>query len=228
MILNKDIYERAINLIDDPDINEYYATNIIDFQKTMYPFLQNGVSVLTAPPSVCALLAQQEPPEGTTEIIAGTGEATYSLTMPYINSADVAAYINGEVDKGAVYNSAQNSITFSTNVDAGTECSVEFYFAGAFNGDFSEVNGKFPLNYLEERLKDLLARVTVISWADKQKNFLLDIRNLLTDTDFKLHSPASSVKAKMEWVQDLRLEVFNLQNKLDWELRNRNRSYYGY
>ncbi len=57
---------------------------------------------------------------------------------------------------------------------------------------------------------------------------MLDIRNLLTDTDFKLYSPANSLKSKKEWVESLRYEIYSLQTKLDWDFRNINKSYYGY
>lgn len=228
MITNKEIYQRVVHLIDDPDINSFYLSNIIDFQKTLYPFLVNGVGIITAPTSVSDILTQTDPPQGTMEIIEGNGGAAYSLTMPHIENCDVVCYIDGVPDASAVYNQESNSVQFSSDVPEGTKAAVEFYFAGGFTGDFSKIAGKFPVASLTERVKDLLAKATVIAWADKQKNFLLDIRNLLNDTDFKLHSPANALKSKMEWVDDLREEIFNLQNKLDWDLRNRNRSFYGY
>lgn len=228
MILNKDIYNRVINLIDDPDINELYFSNTVAFQKTLYPFLLNGISIITAPTGVCEALTQTVAPSGTTEILEGNGTAIYSLSMAYIPNSEVVCYINDKVDNGAEYNEANNSVTFSENVPEGEKCSVEFYFAGGFDIDFKILSGRLPANSLESRVVDLLVRATIISWADKQKNFLLDIRNLLTDTDFKFYSPANSLKAKVEWVENLRWEIFNLQNKLDWDLRNQNRSFYGY
>lgn len=228
MITNKSIYARAIYLIDDPDISNAYANNIIQFQKIMYPFLENGVSIITAPTGVSALLSSQTPPQGQTEVIDGTGESTYVLSVTPLENSDIVAYVNNTIDTGAVYSAENNSITFSIPVATGVTAAVEWYYGGAFTGDFSTINGNFPLSSLEQRVIDLLARATVISWADKERNFLLDIRNLLNDTDFQLHSPANSLRAKTEWVKELRLEIFNLQNKLDWDLRNRNRSYYGY
>lgn len=228
MITNKSIYARAIYLIDDPDISNAYANNIIQFQKIMYPFLENGVSIITAPTGVSALLSSQTPPQGQTEVIDGTGESTYVLSVTPLENSDIVAYVNNTIDTGAVYSAENNSITFSAPVATGVTAAVEWYYGGAFTGDFSTVSGKFPLSSLEQRVIDLLARATVISWADKERNFLLDIRNLLNDTDFQLHSPAASLRAKTDWVKELRLEIFNLQNKLDWDLRNQNRSYYGY
>lgn len=228
MILNKEIYNRAVNLIDDPDISRAYFNDVIKFQKIMYPFLINGVNIITAPTAVCAMLSEQDTPDGKLEVFEGTGADEYTLSTIPQENADMSFYIGTVLDSGAVYNDVTNSVKFSKAVEVGEQCSVEWYYGGGFKGDFSKINGKLPLGSLVERVKDLLSRATVISWADKEKNFLLDIRNLLTDTDFKIHSPASSLRAKIEWVQNLRLEIFNLQNKLDWDLRNQNRSYYGY
>lgn len=228
MITNKSVYSRAVHLIDDPDISNAYSNNIIQFQKIMYPFLENGVSIITAPTGVSALLSAQTPPKGQTEVIEGTGDTTYVLSTTPLEDSDIVAYIDNKIDNGIIYNAEDNSITFSSPLSLGTAAAVEWYYGGAFTGDFSTINGNFPLSSLEQRVIDLLARATVISWADKERNFLLDIRNLLNDTDFQLHSPANSLRAKTEWVKELRLEIFNLQNKLDWDLRNRNRSYYGY
>ena len=81
---------------------------------------------------------------------------------------------------------------------------------------------------MRQRVVEILARCMVIAWADKEQNFMLDIRNLLNDTDFRLHSPANSLKSKREWVNDLRFEIYTLQTKLDWDLRNITKSHYNY
>lgn len=228
MISNKEIFDRVVNLIDDPDISRAYYSDTIRFQKIMYPFLMNGVSIITAPTGVCELLAQREDPSGQLEVLDGNGSETYLLSTTPAVGADMAFYIGSEKDDGATYDATLNQVTFSKPVEEGTNCSIEWYAGGAFTGDFGKLNGKMPLDSLVQRVKDLLARATVIAWADKEKNFLLDIRNLLTDTDFRIYSPANSLKSKMDWVSNLRREIFNLQNKLDWDLRNQNRSYYGY
>lgn len=228
MILNKDIYTRAVYLFDDPDILSAFSNNLIQFQKIMYPFLLNGVNIITAPTGVSELLSSQTPPVGQTEIVNGTGESTYTLSITPVPNADIVIYNGTTIDTGASYNAEGNSVTFSSPLNVGDTGYVEWYYGGAFTGDFVKAAGTFPVNSLQQRVIDMLARATVISWADKEKNFLLDIRNLLNDTDFHLHSPASSLKSKIEWVNNLRLELFNLQNKLDWDLRNQNRSYYGY
>lgn len=233
MISFSDIYQRAINLIDDPDISRAYANNPIEFKRIMYNFLVNGVSIITAPTAVCDALALQTAPIGKGEEIIGTGVKEYTLTIEIPEGADIMVYTVDAKGRMIVDYDAEvkdGKVTFSKELPNDSKALVEYYSDGSFDADFSNITKKnnVPAASLEQRVIDMLARATVISWADKEKNFLLDIRNLLNDTDFKLHSPANSTKSKVEWVADLRNEIFNLQNKLSWDMRNRARSRYGY
>lgn len=230
MISFSDIYERAINLIDDPDISRAYVNNPIAFCKVMYNFLANGVSIITAPPTVCDALAIQTAPEGEMEIFDGDGNKEYSLAINIPDGALVVCMVNGKIDQDAQISDDKTKVIFTDELQDGDKGTVEVYTTGSFDADLSSLARRtnIPLGALNQRIIDMLARATVISWADKEKNFLLDIRNLLNDTDFTLHSPANSLKSKIEWVADLRNEIFNLQNKLNWDLRNRTRSHYDY
>ena len=236
MIQFSDIYERTVNLIDDPDINRAYLTNTIEFQKIMYNFLINGLSYFTAPTKVCDMLAQYDEPTGETEIGAcEAGEQAYKVDMDIPEDAEVVFYIDTPNKKGvlvkqqaeATYNAADKTVTFITEVKDGEQYEIEWYKSGTFTGDFGET-GRAIGSSMGKRVIEILARTTVIAWAEKEQNFLLDIRNLLNDTDFKLHSPANSLKTKTEWVNGLQFEIYSLQNKLDWDLRNRSVSWYGY
>ena len=42
--------------------------------------------------------------------------------------------------------------------------------------------------------------------------------NVLTDTDFKLHSPATSTEKKMAWYESLKNDLFDLMVKLNWNI----------
>lgn len=236
MIQFSDIYERTVNLIDDPDINRAYLTNTIEFQKIMYNFLINGLSYFTNPINVADALAQYDKPTGETEVGAcKTGEQTYEVTMDIPEDAEIVFYIDTPNKKGvlvkqqaeATYNATDKTVTFITEVKDGEQYEVEWYKAGAFTGNFVDA-GKAIGSSMTKRVEEILARTTVIAWAEKEQNFLLDIRNLLNDTDFKLHSPANSLKTKTEWVNSLQFEIYSLQTKLDWDLRNRSVSWYGY
>ena len=63
-----EVYRRAVYMIKDPHLSRSFSTDTVRFCKEMYPFLRNGVSKITAPPQVAALLAEQQPPEGKMEI----------------------------------------------------------------------------------------------------------------------------------------------------------------
>lgn len=237
MISNNDIYERTINLIDDPDLNRYYLTNKIEFQKVMYKFLLNGLSYFTAPTKVCDMLADQTAPDGEAEVDKGTGALEYKTTMAIPENAEVAFYIYQKDSKGRLKKnrvSAEieeredgNCVVFQQPVTTDEQYEIQWYTAGAFNGNFDNAGAAIGSS-MGKRVIEILARTTVIAWAEKEQNFLLDIRNLLNDTDFKLYSPANSLEKKKDWVESLRFEIYSLQNKLDWDLRNRSVSRYGY
>ena len=64
-----------------------------------------------------------------------------------------------------------------------------------------------------------MAHCTLLAWCEKEKNFILDIRNLLTDNDFKIYSPANSIKAKLDWFKNIQEELDDLICKLGWDMR---------
>lgn len=93
MIQFSDIYERTVNLIDDPDINRAYLTNKIEFQKIMYNFLINGLSYFSNPIKVSDALAQYDKPTGETEVgKCEAGKQTYSVTMDIPEDAEIVFY----------------------------------------------------------------------------------------------------------------------------------------
>mgnify|MGYP002515809468 FL=1 len=236
MIQFSDIYERTVNLIDDPDINRAYLTNTIEFQKIMYNFLINGLSYITHPIKVTDALAQYNKPTGETEVGAcEAGKQAYNIEMDIPEDAEVVFYIDTPSKKGvlvkqqaeAAYDATDKTVTFVKPVSDGEQYEIEWYKAGEFTADFTQAGAAIGSS-MTKRVIEILARTTVIAWAEKEQNFLLDIRNLLNDTDFKLHSPANSLKTKTEWVNSLQFEIYSLQNRLDWDLRNRSVSWYGY
>lgn len=69
-----------------------------------------------------------------------------------------------------------------------------------------------------------MARLLVKAWADSNRNELLDIKNMLQDSDFKLSSNASILSAKNIWIDKLETEVMQLQGRLAWQIRFANGS----
>ena len=59
----------------------------------------------------------------------------------------------------------------------------------------------------------------MLGWVEKEKNFVLDIRNLLTDHDFKTYAQSNSVRAKVGWFDNVKAELDDLIGKLGWDMR---------
>lgn len=217
-----DIYKKSIGLFDDPKITVAYETNTIQFYKLMYTFLQNSISLFNNPISVVRRLSIYSEPKGTMEVFIGDGktkvfhlsddfEIVLGSTYQYIANGN---YVNG------VLNIEQRTVTFPDIINEGEECSIEQYFTGAFS--FSTV-GMSTVNGIEQgivnQIKDILARLLVKSWGENTRNFLLDIQNILNDTDFKLHPASNALRAKNEWISQLDQEVLQYQNKLAWNIK---------
>ena len=231
MILFKDIYARAINLFDDPDINRAYVEDVIKFEKMMYPHLINGIQLFKNPTKITWELFDQTAPQGKMEIFEGSEAQNNQLTLGStpVENSDVVVMINGQIDSGAVYNADTNSVTLSKEVGPTDEISVEWYYGGQFNSDFADAAAPMiPAGVISAKVVDILARALVVAWAEKNKNFILEIRNVLTDTDFKLYSPANSTQSKIAWVQDLRKDLDTMQTKLGWDLYSVSRRAGGY
>lgn len=221
MILFKEIYNKAVNLFDDPDISRAYFEDQVRFQKMMYEHLQNGINLFTNPTKISFLLVNQEDPDGYLEIFDGNGGAEYTLSSVPVENSDFSCRINGRRDF-ATYDKENNKIIFSENVPVGSKCSVEWYYSGKFLTNFEEAKtSAISAGVIQARVKEILSRALILAWAEKEKNNALEERNILTDTDFKLYSPANSLRAKTEWVKQLRYDFDAMQQKLSWDLLSR-------
>ena len=219
MLEFKTIYDKAINLFDDPVISKAYVEDTVRWEKLMYPYLENGIPLFVNPTNISYLLVDQTPPVGKFDLFEGNGTATYTLTSTPVTNSDFSFMINGINDYGATYNPSDNSVTFSRAVPTGSKCSAEWYYPGCFNTDFSKAaSATVSAPVIAYRVKEILARALVLNWATDEQNFLLDIKNVLTDTDFKVYSPANSVRAKVEWKKNIEYEFDTLKNNLGWEL----------
>ena len=222
MLLFKDIYNKAINLFDDPIIERAYMEDTVEWEQLMYPYLENGVNLFINPTRISYLLVDQTPPQGKFELFDGNGGSIYPLSTTPMTNSDFSFRIDGVPDLLATYDQTSNSVTFTKDIPVGSKCSVEWYFAGQFNTDFaSAASATVPAAVIAYRTKEILSRALVLNWATDEQNFLLDIKNVLTDTDFKVYSPANSVRAKVEWKKSIEYEFNTLTNNLAWELFSR-------
>lgn len=218
MILFEDIFNRAVNLFDDPDIQRAYELNPVEFSKIMRPYLINGLGMFANPTTVSSRFSKYTEAQGKLEVFEGDGGATYELSTTPVDNYVMSCFIGKNPDPFVVYDKENNTITFSTDVPVGTNCSCEWYYAGEFLADFTGFSSNISPLFIESRTKDILAHCLLLGWAENGKNFLLDIRNILTDTDFKLHSPANATRAKVEWYNGIREGLNDLTQKLSWDL----------
>ena len=221
-ILFSEIYEKSIGLFDDPKITLSYKKNKIQFHKLMYTYLQNSISMFNNPARIGFLLSKYTAPKGTMEVFQGDGiNSTFILDENFelIPNSDLGFYINGFEVNGKL-NIENRNVSFDEILPEGQEYSFEQYFPGEFLDDFSTVSkSSEALFSIIGQIKDILARLLVKSWAEDQRNFLLDIQNLMTDTDFKISSNSGILNSKNNWVDQLNGEVLQMQNKLAWQIR---------
>lgn len=221
-ILYSEIYEKAIALFDDPKITQAYKKNKIQFNKLMYTFLQNSISLFNNPARIGFLLANNTSPKGQMEIFESDGvNSSFLLNENFIiiPNSEIAFYINGCPTFG---NFDENSriVTFKEQLPIGQEYSFEQYYSGEFLDDFSSISSSNEAKMsIISQIKDILSRLLVKSWAESKRNFLLDIQNMMTDTDFSLSSNSSILTSKNNWINQLESEVFQMQNKLAWQIR---------
>ena len=227
----KSIYEKAINLFDDPIIRRSYIEDTVRWERQMYPHLENGISQFSNPTKIAYLLVDQKLPSGQVEVFDGNGTAVYNVSADFVpeEGAEFSFRIGTQYDHAARYDNGV--VTFSREVPTGSKCGIEWYSPGQFNTDFKEAaSSTTPANVIAYKVRDILARALVLAWATNEEDFLLDIRRNLNDTDFKLYSEANSIRSKVEWVNQLKFQLDSLTTKLAWDVVSRKYhggNYYG-
>ena len=227
-ILFSDIYGKAIALFDDPKITIAYETNKIQFHKLMYTYLQNAIAMFTNPASVGIRLVDYNAPKGTMEIFESDGETTtFVLSQDFeIMENSLYNFVQGTQLVRGVFDAEERTVTFPDIIPYGQQYAFEQYYVGEFTNEFVNIQGRTSVgnSLIVEEVKDILARLLVKAWAESERNLLLDIRNLMQDSDFKITGNDRILKSKNLWVDQLDTEVMQLQNKLAWNIRFMNGS----
>jgi hypothetical protein len=204
-----EVYNRAISSLDDPALTNGYSISPIGFYKIMYNFLQLGIPRFTNPLSEIGKLNTQNLPIGYSESFTISGSVTnYPLSTTPVSNSLFQYSLNGASTSGS-YTILSNTVSFDDTFPGQTAI-AEWYFPGEFVNDL----GSMELV--------ILSKLTVLSWMEKEKNFLLDIRRVLQDTDFKLGSEANSVRAKMEWFYNAQESVDKLMQQYSWSSLSNN------
>lgn len=227
-ILFSDIYGKAIALFDDPKITIAYETNKIQFHKLMYTYLQNAIAMFTNPASVGIRLVDYNVPVGTMETFESDGDTTsfvLSDDFPIMENS-LYNYIEGNQLACGTFDPETKTVTFPDVIPDGQQYAFEQYYVGEFTNEFVKMQNLTQAGntLIVEEIKDILARLLVKAWAESERNMLLDIRNLMQDSDFKITGNDRILKSKNLWVDQLDTEIMQLQNKLAWNIRFMNSS----
>ena len=218
----KNIYTKAIGLFDDPKLTIAYNTNLMQFYKLMYTYLQNSISLFNNPLSAVRLLGAYKEPKGQMEVFVGDGETKEFILDENFELLDNSIYqyiIDGEI-VNATINKNDRKIIFPKAIEKDKEASIEQYFIGEFQSSFDATIAKPEQQMIMiNQVQDILARLLVKSWGENTRNFLLDIQNILMDSDFKLHSASAALSSKNAWLEQLDQEILQYQNKLAWNMK---------
>ena len=222
-ILFSDIYTKAIALFDDPKITKAYNTNKIQFSKLMYTYLQNAIAMFTNPTSIGMRLSAYNEPIGTMEIFEANGQTRiFKLDDDFkILDGAIYGYIENQTIVLGDLNKESRTVEFPDVLPQGQQYAFEQYYVGEFLDNFSGLNRNTASGnaLIIGQVKDILARLLVKAWAEEERNLLLDIRNIMQDSDFKLNGNDRVLNAKNKWVDQLDSEILQLQNKLAWNIR---------
>ena len=122
-------------------------------------------------------------------------------------------YVKGE------YKPETNSVTFPREIGVDETWTVIWFYAGAFTADFSScIRKDFPMPVFLDKIINILAYGILSVWGDQEVGRVLEVRNILTDTDFKFYSPANSARAKVEWRNQMNRDMDTLISELNWRI----------
>jgi len=205
------IYTRAINLLEDPRITSAFESNPIDFFGIMYGYLDNAIPLFITPQAMQSKLSDRTLPTGQIELFNGDGinNVFHLSTTP--TTGALFNFMVANVEVIGSYDSLTNNVTLVNIPPIGVEnVSIEWYTDGQFNLT------------LIDRQELILAMLVVQCWSEKERNFLLDIRRLLGDTDFKLISEANSTNSKNNWFANVREHAETEMKKYSWDIYQEN------
>ena len=184
----------------------------------MLDFLIAGKNKFTSPTAITDKLNICDEPAGEIIEIDGEDTDTYVLISRPLEHSGFTFRIGCEKVPG-YYDPESNAVKFSRVVKTGEKCSVTWYYAGAFVADFSDcLRSDFPMPAIMEKVINILAYGILSAWGDKEVGRVLEVRNILTDTDFQMYSPANSARAKVEWRDKMNANMDTLVSELNWRI----------
>lgn len=199
------IYNNAMSKLDDPILSKIYRENSQEFFRIMYQRIKTAIADFRTPATTVSKLVDRVEPVFYTELFDGDGEtSSFEVTEITLNSnCIVSALVDGSaVD---VLSVVGNIVTLSSEPVLGTEnVEISVYIDGYFN------------QTLSDQEEEILSLFVLKAWANKERNFLLDIRRLIGDKDFRLISEANSAREKNNWYNSIREEAEKKMVAFSW------------
>lgn len=197
------IYEKAISSLEDPILTQIYTQSKIEFCSKMYTHLMRAIWLFNTPYYEVEKLnnAATAP---TSAAVYATGDGTtvtFTIDNPLQGNSSLITegYVDGKRVDG-YYNEELHTFTFKSAPALNSQIIFNQYLTGCFS---------LSLNQTEETI---LALLLVSCWSEKEENFLLDIRRLLTTSDFKLHDSSSVLRSKVNWHYTMYEQAQKLMN----------------
>lgn len=203
------IYEKAVASLDDPILTQTYNQSKIEFCSKLFSHLSRAIWLFNTPQyEVEKLSSSSVEPKIENVYATGDGATTsYVIDNPLtgMGSLIVEATVDGAKAEG-VYNSETNTFIFITAPAIDTSIVITQYLTGGFSST------------LDQTEITILALLLVSCWSEKEENFLLDIRRLLTTSDFKLHDSSSVLRSKVHWHYTMYEQAQKLMNNYSLNL----------
>ena len=205
------IYTEAINKLEDPRITKKFQESIIDFCGIMYNFLIDAIPNFTTPSFVVDKLKDiTEPKNYTQQYTCNGSENVFIINYPINNDGILEINVDGNDKIGFSISYNTSSIVLDMPPQQNSILTINYYEDGFFNTS------------LNNEEIGILSDILIYCWATKEENYLLDIRRLLQDTDFKLHNAAQSISGKIGWINNLRETWQKRMNNYAWNQRYSN------
>lgn len=210
------IYDKAIASLDDPTLTQVYTESKIDFCAKMYTHLMRAIWLFNTPYSETEKLSSSAgKPDYKESYAVGDGVSdiyTADFDLTGDGTEIVEATVDGRHAKG-VYDKENKTFIFNEIPVKDSQIVVRGYLTGGFSSN------------LDQTEETILALLLVSCWSEKEENFLLDIRRLLTTSDFKLNDSASVLRSKVSWHYTMYEQAQKLMN--NYTLNLAKRGFYG-
>lgn len=203
-----DIYIKALYDFKSPTISRLQDADFQAFCMLMYGYLEKSITLCNVNVAFSQKLSLRTEPVYEERTFTSDGiSGDFELTAPNLPIEDLAIFsvlVDGQKTDEYSYDYTSLVLSLSSVPLLNKKVEISWYNSGDFSKNLT----------IDE--KNLLAYGLTLSWARQVSNDELDIRRSLADTDFKVHSEATTTNAKANWVKEYE-EFFKRElSKFDW------------